>query len=196
MPRPLQLVHFSPQSERLAATDAVAEAEAIQGQSYEQGYADGWQEATAAQGSEIAALRGELGKSLADMVLTRDAARLHILSALEPLFRDMVEKILPRLAHASLGHRIVQELLPAAADLSDMPIIVKTAPDCLSAVAQILLTETALPVRVEPEEGLGAGQAYICRDGAEVRLDLDGLVQSISEAIAGYFQLAAHEGAA
>lgn len=194
MPRPLRLVHFSPLAEASAAPPDGAEAEPATGPSYEQGYSDGWAEATAAQSAEVATLRGDLGKSLVEMTLTRDQARQHILSALEPLFREMVEKILPKLAHESLGHRIVQELLPMAAEMSETPIIVKTAPECLSAVTQILLTETSLPVRIEAEVGLCSGQAYISRDGAEVRLDLDGVVQTISEAVSGYFQLVAHEG--
>lgn len=195
MPRPLRLVHFSPLAEASADPPDGAEAEPATGPCYEQGYSDGWAEAAAAQSAEVAALRGGLEKSLTEMTLTRDEVRRHILSALEPLFREMIEKILPKLAHASLGHRIVQELLPVAAEMSETPIIVKTAPDCLSTVTQILLTETALPVRIEAEEGLGSGQAYISRDGAEMRLDLDGVVQAISEAVSDYFQLAAHEGA-
>lgn len=156
---------------------------------YEQGYGAGWGDAVQAQSADIARLRGELGRNLADMALSHRDARRHILGSLEPLLQEMVAKVLPAVARQSLGHLILEELRPLASELAATPVEVRTAPACRDQVEALLSGPDAgdLPVTVVAEPTLSEGQAYLRLAGRETKFDLDGAVQAITTAVAAFF---------
>jgi flagellar assembly protein FliH len=195
MARPLQLEAF----DMTGPTEhggpvAPAEIEDIRLGAYEQGYAAGWDDAIAAQDSEIGHLRTDLGRNLLDMSLSYRDARRHVLAALEPLLHEMVTKVLPAIAHRTLGQIVLEELRPIAEGLSGAPVTVITAPVHRETVEAILAgagTDLAVTVREEP--ALGEGQAYLKLGASEVRIDLDGVIEAIGKAVSAFFRIETNE---
>lgn len=162
---------------------------------YEQGYGAGWGDAVRAQSDDLARLRGDLGHNLSEMALSHRDARRHVLGALEPLLREMVDRILPATARKSLGHLILDELRPVAVELAATPVEVRTAPVARDQVEALLAATADLPVVVVAEPTLSEGQAYLKVAGREVKVDLDGVVQSIATAVAAFFEAEQREDA-
>ncbi len=190
MTRPLRLQSFDlgPGPARGEAAVSGAEAEELRLGAYEQGYAAGWDDAIAAQDDEIARLRTDLGHSLREMALNHHDARRHVLAALEPLLSDMIAKVLPAIAHRSLGPMIIEVLEPVARDLSEAPITILTAPQhCQTVEALLAATHAGLAAVVRAEPALGDGQAYLKVGAHETRIDLDSVVQAIGQAVSGFF---------
>ena len=82
-----------------ALSDAGAGAEDARLASFEDGYKAGWDDAIAAQDKETARIRADFARSLEDLGFTYTEAHRHVLNAIEPLLRDMVCKVMPRMAH-------------------------------------------------------------------------------------------------
>ncbi len=187
MARLLQLETFDLQDGGRSAYLAEGQLADLKLQSYEQGYQAGWDDALGAQAEDIARLRTELGHNLTEMALSYRDARRHVLASLEPLLAEMVAKVLPMIAHQSLGHVILDEIRPFADALSGAPLLVRTAPVNRDLVERLLQAEAGLPVTVEAEPTLGDGQAYLKIAGTEVSVDLDGLIGAIAEAVTSFF---------
>ncbi len=194
MARLLQLEEFDDDGMGLGATSlSAAESEELRLAAYEQGYAAGWEDALTAQSADMARLRSDLGRSLSEMSVSFAEARSHVLASLEPLLRDMVNKVLPVTAHKALGQMILQELLPAAEGLTNVPVLVRTAPVNRDLVAELLARETRLPLQVVAEPTLGEGQAYLKLGATEMNVDLDGVIDAIAAAVAAFFHIERHE---
>lgn len=188
MARPLQLETFEvPGLPEHYESVGQAELEELRLATYEQGYAAGWDDAVTAQTDEITRLRADLGRNLVDMSLSYRDAKRHILGALEPLLHDMVTKVLPGIAHQSLGPIILEQLRPVAETAAGAPVLIKTAPENLETVERLLSQEVALPIRVIAEPTLGSGQAYLKIAESEALVDLDGAILAISAAVLAFF---------
>lgn len=195
MARPLQLETFdmTGPAER-GAPVAAAEIEDLRLGAYEQGYAAGWDDAIAAQDSEVARLRTDLGRNLLDMSLSYRDARRHVLAALEPLLHEMVTKVLPAIAHRTLGQIVLEELRPIAEGLSAAPVTVITAPVHRQTVESLLAAAASdLAITVREEPALGEGQAYLKLGASEVRIDLDGVIEAIGRAVNAFFRIETDE---
>jgi flagellar assembly protein FliH len=189
MARHLQLETFDlPDIAERLPEGLQAEVEDLRLNAYEQGYAAGWDDALAAQNSEITRLRSDLGRNLVEMSLSYRDARRHVLGTLEPLLRDMVCKVLPTIAHATLGQIILEQLNPVAESLSSGPVIVKTSPANRDSVDALLTKQTGLPIRVVAEPTLGEGQAFVKLADTEEHVDLDGMITAIAEAVTAFFR--------
>lgn len=168
---------------------AQVEVEEMRLAAYEQGYSAGWDDSVAAQSDEVARLRADLGRSLTEMSLSYRDARRHVLGTLEPLLHDMVTKVLPTIAHQTLGQIILEHLRPVAETMSAAPIIVTTAPSNRAVVEKLLAAQTGLPITVREEPTLGDGQAFLKATGSEIRVDLDDVIVAIAGAVAAFFRI-------
>ena len=166
---------------------AEAEIEELRLAAYEQGYAAGWDDAVSAQNAEVALLRADLGRNLGEMSLAYHDARRHVLGTLEPLLHEMVTKVLPAIAHQTLGQIILEQLRPAAETMSSAPITVTVAPANREAVEKLLTVQTGLPITVREEPMLGEGQAFLKLATSEIRVDLGEVITTIAAAVAAFF---------
>lgn len=193
MARLLELETFDlPDPVRRPAELRDAELAEVRLAAYEQGYGAGWNDALQAQSDDIARLRSDLGRSLSEMEFGYRDARRHILTALEPLLRDIVGKVLPALAQQTLGPMILEQLQPITADLAATPIEVCTAPANRELVERLLKHGGDLPLRVVAEPTLSEGQAYLKLAGREAKVDLDRVITAITGAVGAFFHAELH----
>ena len=156
---------------------------------FEQGYTAGWDDAVAAQDAEVTRLRSDLGGSLRDLAFTYHEAHSHVLASLEPLLSDMVAKVLPAIARQTLAPMVLEELRPAARELSDAPIEVVANAGNRKLLEKLLVKEASFPLTFTEEPSLSDGQVYLNFGHSELRVDLDGSIAAITAAVAGFFEI-------
>ena len=99
----------------------------------------------------------------------------------------MVRKVLPVIAHESLAPMLVEQILPAARTLAGAPVEIAVAPVSRARVEEALGKELPMPVVLTDDDTLSEGQAFFRFPGNESRIDLDGVVEAISGAVAAFF---------
>ncbi len=153
---------------------------------YDAGYRAGWEDAVAAQTADISRLRGELGQTLRDLGFSHEQARAEVLRQVEPVLRAMAEKVLPELARRSIAPLVVEKMLGLARDLTAGTIEISLHPDNVALVDR--LTDHLGPARprLVARPSLGMGQAVLLGAGVETLVDLDGVLDAVSVAMAAY----------
>jgi len=154
---------------------------------FEKGYTAGWDDAIAAQEAEGAKLRSDVAQNLQDLSFTYHEAREHVLGALQPLLFDIAAKFLPALARETLAQMVAEQLSPVAESLTSTPISVVANPSSLPQIEALLAQQSSLPLVFVAEPTLGEGQVYLRFAETETRVDLDGVIALITEAIHTYF---------
>jgi flagellar assembly protein FliH len=110
------LEDFGPQTQTDGAyvitDDALEEARLA---SFDSGYQAGWDDASAAHAAEQSHISSDFAQNLRALTFTYQDAHRHILEKLKPLLTQMVETILPDVAHDTLGNQVVLEVMKIAA---------------------------------------------------------------------------------
>ena len=119
--------------------------EKIRLEGYEAGYKAGWDDAVNAEEEEQNRIGAEFARNLQDMGFTFHEARAHVLNTLEPLLLGMVEKVLPDLVSQTIGHSIIEEMLPLATPAADPPLEVVIRAEA-SAGSSVLAREAGLMI--------------------------------------------------
>ena len=161
--------------------------------SYDSGYAAGWEDATAAQSGDQSRIKAELARNLQALSFTYQAARTHVLRALEPLLTETMGKLLPQIAKVSLGSIVLDALMPMAETMADTPVAMVLNPASRPAVEALIAEATGLPIVIEEEATLGEGQVYLRLGGSETCVDLDRATSEIMTALRGFFDLSNKE---
>ncbi len=161
--------------------------------SYDAGYSAGWEDAAAAQDGDQSRIKADLARNLQALTFTYQEARSHVLRALEPLFAEMIGKLLPSLARETLGGIVLDVLMPMADGLADAPVTIVLNPAARTAVEPLIESATGLPLIIEEESSLGEGQVYLRFAEAEALVDLDRAVADIAAALRGFFDLSRKE---
>ena len=155
--------------------------------SFEQGYTAGWEDAMAARVEEAAGVGADLARNLQALSFTFHEARAHVLAALQPLLMTLVGRVLPATARATLGPMVVERLRPFADRATETPVTLELNPAARPAVEALLRGLPGPPLQVVEEPTLGEGQVYLRFGDHEEHIDLDQVIESIREAVTGFF---------
>lgn len=161
--------------------------------SYDTGYSAGWEDAAAAQSGDQTRIGADLARSLQALSFTYQEARGHILRALEPLFEEIIAKLLPSLASETLGGIVLDTLMPMAEGLADAPVTLVLNPNVRAAVEPLIEAATGLTLIIEEEPSLGEGQVYLRFGQNEALVDLGRATAEITTALRGFFDLSPKE---
>ncbi|MBE2278041.1 MAG: flagellar biosynthesis protein [Rhodobacteraceae bacterium] len=156
---------------------------------YEQGYQAGWDDAAAARSADQAGIAADLARNLQALSFTYQEARAHILSGLEPLMTEMVERLLPETARETLAPLVLEKLMPMAEELGDQPVHLLLNPSSRTAVENLVTQATGLPLCIVEEPTLAEGQAYLRLGAAEAKVDLTRASSEIAAAVHAFFSL-------
>lgn len=162
---------------------------------FEKGYTAGWDDAVAAQEAEGTKLRSDLGQNLQELSFTYHEARQEILMALRPLLVDIAAKLLPAMARQTLAQMVAEQLQPLAESATTVPITILASPLSLPVIEEVLGNRSSLPLVFVGDQTLGEGQVYLKFADTETRIDLDGVIRLIAEAIDTYFSASQQEAA-
>lgn len=161
---------------------------------YEQGYQAGWDDAAAARSADQAGIAADLARNLQALSFTYQEARAHILSGLEPLMTEMVERLLPETARETLAPLVLEQVMPMAEETTDQPVTLVLNPAVRAAVEALIEQATGLPMTIEEEPTMPEGQVYIRLGGVEAKVDLTRVTADIAAAVRGFFSLNEESG--
>ena len=151
---------------------------------FDAGYNAGWDDAMAQVASEQARVGERLAERLVALELGQRAAMATALTALEPALRDIFDTLLPRTAECAFLPVLLEELRGVlAGDVGRVALHVAPEEEC--AVRRLL--ERADPsggrVSLRAEPALSIGQAQIRWEGQERRVDLEGVLCALDDAL-------------
>ncbi len=157
-------------------------------EAFEQGYKAGWDDAAAAQSEEQSRVAADFARNLQELSFTYHQARGKILGSLEPLLKEMVSKVLPKLATDNLSQIIVDEVLAVSQTQTEAGIQIVISPSNRPALERLLETQDSLDVTIIDEPSMAEGQAYLRFAQTENQIDLESVLSGFSQSVDGFFE--------
>lgn len=188
---PLKLEVFEAPSQPGTGQTIVMDRAAIEDvrlQSYEAGYAAGWEDATTATQDDQARIGSELANNLQQMAFTFQEARAHVVKSVQPVLTQLCTQLLPPLAREVLAPVVLDTIMPLIDDLADSPVHIRLNPAARPAVERLLAQAAGLPLMITEEPTLGEGQVYVRLGEVEHRVDLDRAVTQLTRAVHDFFE--------
>ncbi|MBB5720429.1 hypothetical protein FHS72_000033 [Loktanella ponticola] len=171
----LSLESFDDGSLRSSTTDKKAVG------SYDDGYRDGWVAAEMALAEKQTHVRASLTESLNDANFGYLEAQAHFLAGMNSYVTALVEAVLPALLSPAFNAQLCSVLLEAIERDASGPISIRLPPDQIQAF-QLAVDDLDLArVTFVPDETLTDHAAIVCGPNSETALDLDGVLQVITE---------------
>ncbi|PHR00028.1 MAG: flagellar biosynthesis protein [Marinosulfonomonas sp.] len=157
-------------------------------EAFEQGYKAGWDDAAAAQSEEQSRVATDFARNLQELSFTYHQARGKILGSLEPLLKEMVSKVLPKLASDNLSQIIVDEVLAVSQTQTEAGIQIVISPSNRPALERLLEMQDSLDVTIIDEPSMAEGQAYLRFAQTENQIDLESVLSGFSQSVDGFFE--------
>lgn len=168
-------------------SDEMLETERLE--SFDKGYRAGWDDAIKAKSDEGGQFADAVAQSLQDLSFTYHEVHAQILSNLGPLFEEILQKMLPRLARETLGAHVADQLASMARDMGTVQIEIAVAPGTAGQVSQLVNGSGArLPITVVEDSDVPEGRADMRLGAKEVSIDLSDVIVQISEAVRAALQ--------
>lgn len=194
---PLKLEVFESPAQRGKGQTVVMDSAAMEEtrlQSFDTGYAAGWEDATAAVQDDQARIGSELANNLQHLAFTFQEARTHVLRSVQPVLTQLCTQLLPPLAREVLAPVVLDTIMPLIDDLVDQPVHVVLNPAARPAVERLLSQAAGLPLVIVEEATLGEGQVYLRLGEVEHRVDLDQAVSELTRAVHDFFEYSEKDG--
>ena len=157
---------------------------------YEKGFRAGWDDCASAGTRDQTKIAEAFGRRLGEVSLSVEDMRKALLSEIEPLFEDILQKILPLTVQKSFLPRLLEEIRAAAEDIGSPDVEVAVCAEDLGALETLILSQPDLPhCMVKSDPALGLSQAVLRLGDAERQFDLGGLLDTIEEAFAEFADL-------
>ena len=153
---------------------------------FEEGYRAGWDDADKARTGEAGQASAALTQKLQDLSFTYQEAFGNVMAAMTPLLEDMVNRLLPDLAQATIGAHVLETLQTMAREIGQAEVVLAVAPANVDAVAPLIEGEFAFPLSVVSDDSLGPDQAGLRFGQTEKEIDLGDLVRTVQEAVQGF----------
>lgn len=194
MPSPIRLETFLKAEEPPApAEQASAALEEMKLSAYERGYVAGWEDSERQAEREALDRRAAVERQVEALNFTYHDARGHVLRAMDPVLRAMLETLIPEAARAALIPEVIAQLLPLAQDLSEAPVTLHVAEGCRAEFEAALAGLVLPPLEIRESAELGPGQAEFAFDQKETRVDLTAAAEALHGAISRFYQIQTEE---
>ncbi|WP_027262721.1 hypothetical protein [Sedimentitalea nanhaiensis] len=155
--------------------------------SFEQGYTAGWDDAIRAQASDQARITGALGNNLEDLSFTYQEALVQMMTAVEPVFRGLVETVLPEALMQSVGEQIVEQCCEMAMGQVAQPVSLLVPPGAANAIQPALQRNLSMQVEIVESEDMGPGQVWLKVGDREREIDCGQLLTNLRSSIDAFF---------
>lgn len=168
-----------PHAPHQAAADAPASA-----QRFDEGYNAGWDDAMARVEAEQGRVGERLAERLGQMEMGQRAANAAAVTALEPALREIFDTLLPRAAERAFLPLLLEEVGTVLAGDAGR-LAVHVAPEEEQAVQRLLARagHAGQRVVVRAEPALSISQALLRWEGQERRVDLEGVLAALDDAL-------------
>lgn len=169
------------------------EVEDIRLASFEQGYAAGWDDALRVQAEDKSRAVSLLAQHLEDFSFTYQEAMSQMTRAVEPVFRTLVEKVLPEAMMQGIGAQIVEQSLALARGQVDQPVSLVVPVGTAAALKPILKKELPMEVTLRESAEIAPGQVQLRIGDSEREIDSERLLASLSESVEAFYHTLTEE---
>lgn len=155
--------------------------------SFEGGYKAGWDDAIEARSKEQNQLSADVVQQLQDMSFTYHEAYSKLSKAMQPLMTRFVTKVLPEVAHQSLGVHLMDQIGQLMDQQSENAIQLAVAPETRKTVEGLMHKRLAIPFSVTEDSTLSRSQIYLRVAETERAINLDEVIEGVSAAVEAFF---------
>lgn len=167
---------------------SVDQIEDIKLQAFENGYKAGWDDAIGAQTESLTHVSAELAASLQSASFEYHELRATMNAATQSIMSEVVEKILPKMAQASLGVHIRDLVSSSIRESLDKPIEIAVGNGSEDAVRAVLTLDLQEPFTLVTDACLSPNQVVLRLGDGEAEINLDKTVADIASAITTFFE--------
>jgi flagellar assembly protein FliH len=151
---------------------------------FDEGYKEGWKDAAEAIKAEDLRLGASVASHLEGLAHTQQTATALCLAQIDPLLKEIFDKILPRAADRAFLAVVLEEAEKLLKANSKAALTIRVAPEALSPLFDIL---DAAPVsmesvKIEAEPGLDPMQARVAHPEGEREIDLSRVLDALDDA--------------
>lgn len=157
-------------------------------EAFEKGYQAGWDDSAKAQEEGAQKVSADLAQNLHELSFTYQEAYSAMLKSLAPLLQQMVEVVLPRAAHETLGVRLSEMLFELAKEHGNHPVEIATSPADVATIEDMIPAELPMPATVSEDTSVAEGQVYIRIGSTERAIDLSEVLAEIERSVAGFYE--------
>ncbi len=153
---------------------------------YDLGYQAGWDEALSHAEKTNLMIGAQLARNLQDLTFTFAEARQATISEFDEVVELLVEKILPKIAHETLGLQIIDQLRESIFNEEHPQIQVVASPQDAPTIESVLESVPGVSTQVQIQADLPAGAVLWRMNEAEHQVDVPKLIQGIEKTLRGY----------
>lgn len=155
--------------------------------SFERGYQAGWDDAVKAQAETQARISETLADSLRDLSFEHHEMRRTLTDAFKLIVTELIDKVLPETARASLGAHLKQSIIEHAVQGMDRKIHLSVCPDVSREIRDILTAELSETFSLVEDPALSPLQVTLRLGDQESEVDLDRTLNEMREAVSTFF---------
>lgn len=171
--------------EPITLTDVLLEEQRLE--AFETGYQAGWEDAVKAQSDDSRHISADLAQNIQDLSFTYQEARSAVIESLAPLLTQMVETVLPKLAHQHLPDRVAEVVTALVAEQGKHEAVVQACAKDIPALEDLLSHDPEMDVTLDQDETLTEGQVRIKLGQTERELDLSAVLEGLEHAVSNFF---------
>ncbi|MBT9385872.1 ABC transporter ATP-binding protein [Pseudooceanicola sp. CBS1P-1] len=163
------------------------ELETLRLEAFEKGYKAGWDDAARATREEQAHIGAEFARNLQDLAFTYTEAHSNVLNAVRPMLAEVIDKVVPLIAHETLGLRIRELLDHMLVDRASQKVELVAASQNVPLLEGLMAQDFGFPLELVADDTLSDGQVFLRFAEEETEIDLDSVTEGIRGAVSGFF---------
>ncbi|WP_424985490.1 hypothetical protein [Microbulbifer sp. S227A] len=155
--------------------------------SFEQGYTAGWDDALRVQSEDKTRALAALAQNLEDFSFTYQEALAQMTKAVEPVFRALLQQVLPEALRESVGGQIVEQCLALARDQVEQPVVLVVPTGTGAALKPILQKELPMQLAIRESAEIAPGQFQLRIGESEREIDTAQLLASLTGSVDAFY---------
>lgn len=154
---------------------------------FEQGYKAGWDDSHASYEADQEKISADFARNLNELSFTYHEVRSTIIRSLEPLLREMVSNVIPKIAQTNLGELVSEQIMELVDSQSTIPVELLVSAQDKTSLEMLSKNQTELPITIMEETSLASGQVFIRMGGNETQFDISAVLEGFENAIGCFF---------
>lgn len=160
-------------------TAVAVDVEKERSQSFDLGYASGWEDAQKSSKEAQQRIEAEFERNIQNLVFTYSEAVDSVRGELKTFISAIIEGFLPEIVPDLTREHVRNELLKIADDLVEAPVEIVTAPDSRALLESLLEKDFSLSIGLVEDATLAPRQVYIRIAEREIEVNIAPVIEAL-----------------